>query len=411
MRAYYGSRISPNMTKTPEGFLICHNVPIARIGWQDYLGQEIGLSDEQVVHVYRPEEQVFHPAAVASFEGKSVTDEHPPDAVRPDNYSSYEKGHVRNVRRGVNADPDFLIADLFLKDPKLISEVTNNNKREVSCGYDCQYEPMGDGQYRQIGIRGNHVAVVASGRAGDRITINDAMPKKSRSERRMKVDKDTLFGRMLSAFAKDADPEEMAEAARMAPGGDEPATPPALEHGPDEEGGDDMHELVMQLVEAVSDLSDKVEALMGSGEPEPEPAEPGLDALIGKLEKPDGEAAMTVEPDQIHDGDAGPIAPEGLLPDNPITDRKSFVLDVLKDMRSVVADIPDPKIRKMVSDRMVQRFKQETAGSQPNGYAALQAAKVASTKDQKATQDDLSELGRDWAKQYNPHLREKKEVK
>lgn len=27
MISYYGSKISDNLTKTPEGFLICHNVP------------------------------------------------------------------------------------------------------------------------------------------------------------------------------------------------------------------------------------------------------------------------------------------------------------------------------------------------------------------------------------------------
>ena len=30
MLAYYGSSISGNMVRTPEGFLICRNVPIAR---------------------------------------------------------------------------------------------------------------------------------------------------------------------------------------------------------------------------------------------------------------------------------------------------------------------------------------------------------------------------------------------
>ena len=45
MQAYYGSRFSPNMTRTTDGFLICHNVPLARTGEQDYLGSEVGMSD------------------------------------------------------------------------------------------------------------------------------------------------------------------------------------------------------------------------------------------------------------------------------------------------------------------------------------------------------------------------------
>ena len=39
-KAHFGSKISPNMKRTPEDFLICYNVPIARTGVQKYLGKE-----------------------------------------------------------------------------------------------------------------------------------------------------------------------------------------------------------------------------------------------------------------------------------------------------------------------------------------------------------------------------------
>ena len=47
MRAFYGSRFSPHMTRTPEGFLICHSVPICRTGTQEYLPQEIGVEEDK----------------------------------------------------------------------------------------------------------------------------------------------------------------------------------------------------------------------------------------------------------------------------------------------------------------------------------------------------------------------------
>lgn len=47
MKAFYGSRFSPHMTKTPEGFLICHSVPICRTGEQEYLPREIGVEEEK----------------------------------------------------------------------------------------------------------------------------------------------------------------------------------------------------------------------------------------------------------------------------------------------------------------------------------------------------------------------------
>lgn len=162
MIAYYGSKISEHMTKTPEGFLICHDVPIARIGQQEYFAGELGLDGDpdRLVQVQRRPEDVFDPAAVASFEGKDVTQNHPPERLMPENHALYAKGHAENVHR----EGDYLVADLHLKDPGLISDVENGVTREVSCGYRCCYTPDGTG-YRQTNIRGNHVAIVPRGRA------------------------------------------------------------------------------------------------------------------------------------------------------------------------------------------------------------------------------------------------------
>ena len=75
MLTYYGTEISPNQTKTDEGFLICKNVPIARTGTMEYLARELGLDGdpERIVTVNRYEEDVFSPAAMASFEAVSYT--------------------------------------------------------------------------------------------------------------------------------------------------------------------------------------------------------------------------------------------------------------------------------------------------------------------------------------------------
>lgn len=67
MLAYYGTRLSEHMTRTPEGFLICRDVPIARTGRQDYLPQEIGQDGDRMVPVYRTEDEVFSQATIASF--------------------------------------------------------------------------------------------------------------------------------------------------------------------------------------------------------------------------------------------------------------------------------------------------------------------------------------------------------
>ena len=131
--AYYGSTISPHMDITPEGFLICRDVPIARTGPQEYLARELMLDGdpERVITVNRYPDDVFEAATLASLEGKPVTDGHPPENVGPENYAAYTKGHVQNVRK----KGEYIVADLYINDANLANEIRNIVQREVSCGY------------------------------------------------------------------------------------------------------------------------------------------------------------------------------------------------------------------------------------------------------------------------------------
>ena len=72
---YYASQISPHIDLTPEGFLICRDVPINRIGDQEYLAGELQIDGDpnRLVQEHRYPEDVFSPAALASFEAKDVT--------------------------------------------------------------------------------------------------------------------------------------------------------------------------------------------------------------------------------------------------------------------------------------------------------------------------------------------------
>ena len=156
MLAYYGYTISPNQIETGEGFLICKNVPIARTGTQDYLGSELGLSggdSDRIIAVLRSPDEVFSEAALASFEGKPVTNDHPPGLIGPDDVKNYEMGHAQNIRRGTGEWKDFMIADLHIHDRDLIDAI-QNGKREISCGYECDYAKNEDGTYSQKNIRG-----------------------------------------------------------------------------------------------------------------------------------------------------------------------------------------------------------------------------------------------------------------
>jgi hypothetical protein len=93
MKAFYGTRISDRISETPEGFLICRGVRVARTGEQRYRGSEIGLATDATVTVWRDPEAVFDPAAMASLEGKPIPP-HPPTFLRPENATAYQRGHV-----------------------------------------------------------------------------------------------------------------------------------------------------------------------------------------------------------------------------------------------------------------------------------------------------------------------------
>lgn len=177
LRFYAVEQLGPKQSITPEGFLICHDVPIARTGNQLYLAEEVPIEagPDGVVTVVREEAEVFRPETIASFEGKPVTIDHPDDFVSPENWKELAVGLVQNVRRGEGQDKDLLIADLLITDRDAINKV-RAGLREVSCGYDADYEQLEPGKGAQTNIIGNHVALVVRGRAGRRCAIQDKEP-------------------------------------------------------------------------------------------------------------------------------------------------------------------------------------------------------------------------------------------
>lgn len=173
-------RISERISETPQGFLLCQEVPIARTGKQEYLAREIGLNElapNTVVSVDRLEADVMAPEVLASFEGVTVTLGHPNNQVTADNWRAISMGHLQNIRRGENDQSHLILADMLITDPATILQV-KGGLREVSCGYDCQYVQDDDGNWRQTQIRGNHVAIVPRGRAGPECSIKDSIMSK-----------------------------------------------------------------------------------------------------------------------------------------------------------------------------------------------------------------------------------------
>ncbi|END7648648.1 DUF2213 domain-containing protein, partial [Shigella flexneri] len=181
MKYFFETRLGETRYRLADGSLLCKDVPIGRTGKQLYGADDLPkLKPDKFVEIVvtRSPEQVFHPATLASFEGMSITILHPEDEngnvrlVNPENWKELAVGHLQNVRRGTGDHSDLMLADLIVKDENAI-QLIEDGLREVSCGYDAEYEQTEPGKAEQVDITGNHVALVPKGRAGNRCAIGD----------------------------------------------------------------------------------------------------------------------------------------------------------------------------------------------------------------------------------------------
>jgi hypothetical protein len=376
MIMYFGSKISDNKVLTPEGYLICKNVPIGRVGWMDYLGEELGIEEKrgQVVKVYRSPEQLFSKATIASFEGKSVTNNHPSKNLTIDTVSMIERGHIENVR----PEGEYLVADLYVKDKGLISEI-DNGKKEVSCGYDCLWVPLDGERFEQKEIVGNHVAVVQNGRAGARVAIKDSLPGDNKEGegryKNMKITQKFLAAIGFQKFAQDAKPEEIAEAMEAMKGEGFDAKALIVEKGTDSSE-------VVELRKQVADLAAVVKTLMDEATEEKE--KEGADAEFESLEKEvsDEEATEEVQDAETVESDCDGNCSECSKYDTCHKEMKDeaaeekpamdSIAKFIKDMKPIIMAIPDAKARDAAAKQFVKSVRDaRTAGAGKNGYGTI----------------------------------------
>lgn len=400
--AYYGAQLSPNIDKTPEGYLICRNVPINRTGTQDYMAGELQLDGdpERVVKVYRLPDDVFTPAALASYEGKDVTNGHPPEMLTAENQSAYSRGHVEHVRR----EGDNTVADLIIKDPALVADVENGVLREVSCGYNCQFEPYLDG-YKQTHIIGNHVAVVPRGRAGHDVAIHDAAAK---AEKGTNMNK--LVHGILTAFgmaAKDASPEDIQAMANVA--GEtiqavqdaEPASmaqdaEPMAEEPPAPAAKDEMVETAPKGDDLGAKL-DRILAMLeaksrgGHGE-HPLHDEGDIDAEIKRLLGAEEDGKSITIP--VENNDACAAGPA-----------RDAAVELLRRVRPAVSEIKDPGEKARVTDALLSAVRGKDNMAEI-ARAAADAAKVNAAQTSQTTYDKICADSEAAYAARNPHKKE-----
>jgi hypothetical protein len=271
-RFHLPTRLSEHLAETPEGFLVCRDVPIARVGVQEYApgeAPEVQAAGQALVRIERGEDEVFAPEAVASFEGKPLTVGHPDEDVTPANWRALAVGHAQNVRRGAGVQSDLLLADIVVTDERAITLV-RAGLREVSCGYDAEYEQTGPGRGRQTAIRGNHIALVPRGRCGPRCRITDNHDKEDAMTKMKK--KTSVTDRLLDVFRR---PEVRKALDEAEPDPVASAEAGAEETAKDEEGGQRLAALEASLAELVIEVR----------------------RIAAKVDKPEPGAATDDEPD------------------------------------------------------------------------------------------------------------------
>ncbi|HDR9164523.1 TPA: DUF2213 domain-containing protein [Burkholderia vietnamiensis] len=190
MRFFTIQKLGPKRSLTPEGFLLCEDVPVARTGDMLYAEGEVPIEagPDGLIRISRTPEEVFRDETMASCQGKDVTLDHPDDFVAPANYTTLTRGVMLNPRRGSGIEDDLLLADILIKDPAAITAVQDEEIEEVSLGYEVDYEQVSPGRGVQRNIVVNHVAIVPRGRCGPRCAIGDKEPemktKDSKTSRR-----------------------------------------------------------------------------------------------------------------------------------------------------------------------------------------------------------------------------------
>lgn len=232
-----------------------------------YRGAEIpkrdalGLDTNEVYDLYRDPAELGHPDSLASFEGVPLMIRHivqTADEPRKD----YVGGSVHNV----HFDGKHLRGDLLVWDGHAIDLIESGELADLSCGY--RYVPVmqsgeADGQHfhgRMTAIRGNHVALVDTGRATNAHVADSAFvdPRSSNP---------TMNGEANMAF-----PE------KEAPQGAQPPAAPAAAPAPGAEpAGGGMAEVGAAIKALSEQMAQLMQCVQGMAQPQAAATPAGMD--------------------------------------------------------------------------------------------------------------------------------------
>ncbi len=159
---------------------------VARSGIQQYTAAELGLKDRppgELINVYRPPEEVFKAASLASYDNADITVHHPDDFVDSTTFKEVSVGHATSQGRQFG---EYVVVDLLIKAQEAIDAI-NAGTAELSAGYSSEYlhktgiAPDGTPyEFIQTDITINHIALCDSARAGHMARLFDSTPKRNK---------------------------------------------------------------------------------------------------------------------------------------------------------------------------------------------------------------------------------------
>lgn len=234
--------------------------------------------------------------------------------------------------------------------------------------------------------------------------------------------KKSILQRMFAAFVKDADPDEIQEAAKAVndaengPGPDDEPEAPAKKD-------DDLQD----VMDAIDDLNERLSAIQAgqNGNDITEDEDPeeckgmeSMDALEDELDpkacqeqdpatdSDEGEESVTVDPEDIQDDEDPEPAPE--KPENQIARDNAIALRIIRGLKPIVASLPYEQ-RRRASDSMSRAVKKalRVKATQPltGGYGALTKRSVKDAAYNKA--GDPRAFG-EACRKFNPHIHQDK---
>lgn len=168
-----------------NGWFEIQNNPISKVGVFKYRGRSIGAPDpDRLYNVYRSAAELSDPETLQSFRLLPWINDH----VMLGKGKPGSVGYVPAEKKGVHGVLGEQItfdhaSGTMLGNIKVFSETLeqtiDGGKVDLSLGYNCKYIPARgtfDGEeyeYKQVHIRGNHIATVKDGRMNTERTGND----------------------------------------------------------------------------------------------------------------------------------------------------------------------------------------------------------------------------------------------